>query len=246
MRLLFLGAAIAVLAGEAALADATVEPHTIVVAGQAELMIPPDFATIELGVISQAPLVGDALADNSARMTRVIDAMKALGIPDKDVRTSTFVIEPKFEKSESGDYDAQRFRTIVGYYISNKVSVRVRNLANVAKIIDESVKAGANASGNVGFEIDALTQHMDEVRQKAIEDARHKAQVLADAAHMKLGPALSIVDNQSDTSYDGQSRGYYGYNALETVVVTGSRLPTPIEPGLVTLMSKVTVVYATR
>jgi len=236
----------AVLAVSSARADAPVAPHTIAVAGQAQLLIPPDYAMIQLGVISQAPLVGDALADNSARMTQVIEAMKALGIPAKEIQTSTFIIQPKYEKTAPGDYDTQQFRTIVGYYISNKVTVKVRDLSNVAKIIDESVKAGANASGDVEFMVDALSTHMDEARRNAIADALHKAQVLTDASHMKLGRALSIVDNQAEATYDSETRGTYAYGLVETVIVTGARVATPIEPGLVTLSSKVTVIYATN
>ena len=246
MRRLFLPAVIGLMASGHVAADTQAEPHSVAVAGQAELLIPPDYALIDLGVISQAAAVGDALADNDARMTRGIDAIKSLGIPDKDIRTSTFIIQPKYEKMESREYDVQQFRTIVGYYISNKVRVKVSNLANVAKVIDDCVKAGANASGDVEFMVDSLTAHMDDARRKAVEDAHHKAQVLTDASHMTLGPALSIIDNQAETAYDGAVHGSYGYGAAETVVVTASRLPTPVEPGLVSLTSKVTVVYSAR
>jgi uncharacterized protein YggE len=229
-----------------ALADAVTPLHTIAVSGDAELLIPPDFAKVELGVITQAPSVGDALAENSARMSRVIDAMKALGISEKDIRTSAFVIQPKYEKMASGEYDAEQFRTITGYYISNKVSVTVKDLSNVAKIIDESVKAGANASGAIEFGVNSVTTRVDEARRKAVETAYHRAQVLTEAAHMKLGTALSITDNQAETSYDNGTRGYTNQYGYETVVVTGSRVPTPIEPGLISITAKVTVVYATR
>src|ERR1700733_13906226 len=84
--------------------------HAIAVAGEAELLLPPDYATIELGVVTQAPIVSDALADNSARMTRVIEAVKAQGIAEKDIRTSTFLIQPKYEKSPAGDYGYEEFR----------------------------------------------------------------------------------------------------------------------------------------
>lgn len=224
-----------------ALAEET-PPHTIAVAGEVELLLPPDYATIELGVVTQGPLVGDALAENSVRMTRVIDAVKSLGISEKDIRTSTFLIQPKYEKILAGEFDTEAFRTIVGYFISNKVSVTVKDLTNVAKIIDQSVKAGANASGTVSFNVNGLTAHLDEARRKAIENAHHKAEVLTEAAHIQLGPAISITDNQADMSYNGRA----DLGSVETVVVTGARAPTPIEPGLVSIHSTVTVVYATR
>jgi len=244
MRKFAIAALAALFSASSAQADNSVRQNTIAVAGEAEALVPPDYAMIQLGVISQAPLVSDALADNSARMTRVIDAMKALGIPAKDIQTATFVIQPKYEKLPDGDYDAQRFRTIVGYYISNSVTVKVRDLSNVAKIIDDSVKAGANASGDVSFMVDSLAARMDDVRRRAIADALHKAQVLSEAAHMKLGRALSVIDNQANTSYDNEMRG--SVLSEEVIVVGGGGVSTPIESGRVTLSAKVTVIYATN
>jgi len=244
-RNIILAICIALWTATPAFSDAVTPPHSIAVAGDAELLLPPDYAKIELGVVTQAPLVGDALAENSSRMARVIDAMRALGIRDKDIRTSTFLIQPRYEKTAPNDYDTQQFRTITGYYISNKVTVTVRDLSNVAKIIDESVKAGANASGNVSFEIDSLTARLDEARRKAIETAHHKALILTEASGVKLGQVISITDNQANMSYNNEARGYYG-ETTETVVVTASRMPTPIEPGLVSITSRVTVVYAVR
>ncbi len=224
-----------------AFADET-QPHTIAVMGEAELRLPPDFATIVVGVITQGPIVTDALADNSAKMSRVIDALRGLNIADSDIHTSNFTIQPKYEKRAQGDYDDEEMRAVVGYFISNKVTVTVTDMSKVAKIIDATVLAGANATGEVEFQVKNLTQHMDKAREAAVESAFHKAQILTAAAHLSLGPALSITDNQSNTDYNGRAGG----SNFETVVVTGSRMPTPILPGEITLTSEVTVVYATK
>jgi uncharacterized protein len=223
----------------AALADETPRT-TIAVAGEAELLLPPDYASIELGVVTQGATVAPALSENSERMTRVIAALKALGLQDKDIRTSTFLIQPKYEKQETRDYETDAFRSIVAYYVSNKITVTIRNLPAVARVIDEGVKAGANASGTVDFRVDKLTAHLDEARRAAIANARHKAEVLTEAAHVKLGRPLSITDNRADTQYNSRAEG----SLVETVVVTGSRIPTPIEPGLVRITTQVTVVFA--
>lgn len=223
-----------------AVADETPR-NTIAVAGEAELQLPPDYASIELGIVTQGPTVAPALNENSDRMTRVIAAIKALGLQDKDIRTSTFLIQPKYEKQETRDYETDAFRSIVGYYVSNKITVTIKNLADVARVIDEGVKAGANASGTVDFRVDKLTAHMDDARRAAIANARHKALVLTEAAHVKLGRPLSITDNRADTQYNSRAEG----GTVEQVVVTASRIPTPIEPGLVTITTQVTVVFST-
>jgi uncharacterized protein YggE len=161
--------------------------HSIAVTGKAELLLRPDYATAELGVVTQSASVSDALAENGARMKRVIDSIKSLGVSAKDIQTSTFTIQPKYEKTAQPDYGNEEFKAIVGYYVENKVTVDVRDISRVAKVIDESVKAGANASGRVTFQVDAPSSHLDDARKMAIENAYHNAQVLTDAAHLTLG-----------------------------------------------------------
>ena len=224
-----------------ALGDQT-QPHTIAVMGEAELRVTPDFATIDVGVITQGTIVADTLADNSSKMSRVIDALRSLNITDNDIHTSTFMIQPKFEKRPAGDYDDQEMRAVVGYYISNKVTVTVTDVSKISKIIDAAAQAGANVTGEVDFQVKNLTQHMDMAREAAVESAHHKAEILTLAAHLKLGSAVSITDNQSSTEYNARAGG----SQFETVVVTGSRMPTPILPGEITLTSEVTIVYQAR
>ena len=77
--------------------------HSIAVMGEAEIITPPDYATVEVGVTTQGTNVAQALAENSARMSKVIDALRALGIADKDIQTSDFNIVPKYQKRDGND-----------------------------------------------------------------------------------------------------------------------------------------------
>ena len=243
MRRIIAGAAFLLLPAMPACADQT-QPHTIAVQGEAEMRLAPDLATIEVGVITQGTVVADVLAENSAKMSRVIEALRSLGIPDADIHTSTFDIQPRYEKQIQGQYDEEALRPIVGYLVSNKATVTVTDMTKIAKIIDDTVRAGANASGRVGFRVKNLTQYMDKARVAAMDAAHHKAEVLTAAAHVGLGQALSITDNQANTYYNGRP-GPEG-DGLESVVVTGYRASTPILPGQITITSEVTVVYATK
>lgn len=186
--------------------------------------------------------MADALAENGARMTRVIEALRALGNDDKDIQTSEFAIQPKYETLPQGQYDYEAFRQITGYYVSNSVVVSVTDMAKIAKIIDATVQAGANDSGKVEFRVKNLTKHMDDARRAAVENAYHKALVLAEASHTRLGPALSVTDNQADFNYNNNAHGAL----VETVVVTGARMPTPILAGQISMVSDVTVLYSAR
>jgi uncharacterized protein len=235
-------AVFAILASALPCLAAETPPHAIAVMGEAEIVTPPDYATVDVGVITQGANVAPALAENSARMSRVIEALHALGIADKDIQTSNFNIIPKYQKRDSDDYDPYAMRPVTGYSVSNRATVTVTDLTKIAKVVDASVDAGANSSGSVQFRVRDLTGKMDKARQSAIENAHHKALTFTTAAGMKLGRAVSITDNRASTSYDGQA----GSNIqLETVVVGGGgRMSTPILTGEMTLICEVTVVYA--
>jgi hypothetical protein len=207
------------------------------------MLLAPDLATIDVGVITQGTVVADVLTENSTKMNRVIEALRSLGIPDADIHTSTFDIQPRYEKQAPGQYDEEALRPIVGYLVSNKATVTVTDMTKIANIIDDTVRAGANASGRVNFRVKNLTQYMDKARVAAVNAARHKAEVLTAAAHVGLGRALSITDNQANTFYNGRPGG----GLLETVTVTAERrISTSILPGQIEIGSAVTVVYATN
>lgn len=243
MKKLILGVTALFFLAIPALAEETPN-HSIAVAGEAELLLPADYATITVGVVTQAKTVGEALAENNERMTRVITALRNLGIHDADIRTSKFNIAPRYEPQVQGQYyDSDALRAIIGYYVSNQVDVIVRDMTKVSRIVDAAADAGANSAGSIRFDLKNYADNFDKARKAAVESARHKAEVLAAAAHLELGRALSVTDNEADRSYDGRPSG-----GAETVVVTGSRTPTPtpILPEQVRIVARVTVLYAVK
>lgn len=240
MRKLMLGFAILLLSPMPALAEET-PLHSIAVSGEAELLLPADYATISVGVVTQAKSVGEALADNNSRMTRVIETLRGMSIPDSDIRTAKFHIEPRYTPRAQGDYEHDSLRTIIGYAVSNQVDVIVRDMTKVSRIIDATTDAGANSTGSIRFDLKNYADNFDKARKAAVESAHHKAEVLAAAAHLELGRAVSVTDNEADRSYEGRRP-----SGAETVVVTGSRIPTPILPEQVRIVARVTVLYAVK
>ena len=234
MRICTIGAIFTLLSASATFANET-PPHTIAVMGEAEMRVQPDFATVTVGVVTQGESVSGTLAGNNAKMNRVLDALKSLDLPETDIRTTTFSVEPKYEKSDSNVYDPEALRPVIGYAVSNRVVVSVADTSKIAKIIDTSVEAGA--AGEVKFSVKNPTEEFDRARRAAVDAAFHKAQILSSAAHMTLGPPISITDNEANNYYNGETLD-------ETVVVTGSRTPTtPIEAGGIPIKVQVTVLY---
>ena len=76
---------------------------------------------------------------------------------------------------------------IVGYRASNRVSIRLHDVAKVASVIDTLVAAGANDIGNINFSVSQASKLLDDAREKAIADARRKAEIYAKAAGVTLG-----------------------------------------------------------
>jgi uncharacterized protein YggE len=234
------GALIIVLACAATSVIAAEMDHRLAVTGDAETMLAPDFATVELGALTQAKTVAEALAENNERMARVVTALHALGVADKDIQTNDFKVMPQYPTMPNG-YDEDRTKPIIGYYITNKVTVRLFEMSKIAKVIDTCFQAGANSGGSVAFGITNREKHLDALRQAAIANARHKAEIMAAAAGVKLGPAVTVGDT---TRY-----GYVAGTVTQTVspVTAISAVPdTPILPGRIPLNVSVSVVYELR
>ncbi len=163
---------------------AQLAPNTIVVSGTAEIRTSPDSASIDIGVVTANAATRAALRANNVEMSRVVAAIRALGIPDSAIQTSNFTVEAQHPQSKNGDTDES---VTVGYEVTNKLTVTVSDLSKVADIIDAAVKAGANSANSVSFNVKNHAKLDDQVLAAAVRDARHRAEVMATAEHVKVG-----------------------------------------------------------
>src|SRR3984893_13047423 len=165
-----------------------VPPAMISVTGEATVSVPPDLAEIDGGVTSEAKTAREASEANNAAMGKVLQALKGAGIEEKDIRTSRLSLQPQSAPNRSGP------SAIAGYRASNRVTVRVRDVTKVASVIDTLVGAGANEIGGINFEVSQASKLLDEARERAVADARRKAEIYAKAAGVTLGAPLSISE----------------------------------------------------
>ena len=170
----------------AAPALAQVPPPMVSVTGEATVSVPPDQALIDGGVTSDAKTAREASDANNAAMGKVLLALKGAGIDEKDFQTSRLSLQPQYAPNRSGP------SPVVGYRASNRVTVRLRDVTKVAGIIDVLVGAGANELGGINFMVSQASKQLDDIREKAIADARRKAEIYAKAAGVTLGAPLSI------------------------------------------------------
>ncbi|SNT72788.1 SIMPL domain-containing protein [Paracoccus seriniphilus] len=158
----------------------------LTVTGQGEARLVPDMASIQVGVTTQGESAAEAMSQNSAQQGAVIEALKAAGIVGKDIQTSGLNLSPMM------DYGDNRAPRVTGYQARNMVSVRVSDLAALGEVLDALVTAGANEINGISFGREDGREAEDEARRAAVQDARHKAGILAEAAGQKLGRVIRM------------------------------------------------------
>ena len=183
-----LAGAVAAITLLAAPAMAETAPPAISVTGEATVSVPPDLAQVDGGVSSDAKSAREASEANNAAMGKVLLALKAAGIDEKDVQTSRLSLQPQYARNRSGP------SAVAGYRASNRVTIRVRDVTKVASVIDTLAGAGANEIGGINFMVSQASKLLDEAREKALADARRKAEINAKAAGVTLGAPLSISE----------------------------------------------------
>jgi uncharacterized protein len=168
-----------------------VPPAAISVTGEASVSVPPDLAQVDGGVTSDGKTAREASDANNAAMGKVLLALKGAGIDEKDYQTSRLSLQPQYAPNRSGP------SPVVGYRASNRVTIRVRDMTKVANVIDVLVGAGANEVGGINFMASQASKLLDDAREKAVADARRKADIYAKAAGVTLGEPLSISEEGS-------------------------------------------------
>ena len=176
-----------------AAAQETPETPRIVVAGLGEAAIAPDMAWLNLSVMRQAETARAALDEANEAVAGVIAALKQAGIEDRDLQTSGLSIDPRYVYPQNNDGSQQP--RIVGYQVTNSLSVRVRDLARLGEIIDRAVTLGVNQGGGITFDNDDPKEAIVQARRRAVTEAREKAQTLAEAAGVGLGRVIEISES---------------------------------------------------
>lgn len=172
---------------------ATDTPKTdIGVSGTGKVSVTPDTGVASIGVDITAPTLAAATKESSEKMAAVIAAIKAQGVDAKDIQTSSYSVYPITNTPKEGETPA-----ITGYRVSNIVTVKIRAIENVGKVLDASLEAGANSVNSVYFIVNDPSKAQDEARTAAVKEAMAKAQTLATAAGVKVGKIISISDIQA-------------------------------------------------
>jgi uncharacterized protein YggE len=175
-------------AAQAAQAPESAPEGGITVVGQGEAYGQPDRATLQLGVETFAENVADAISQNEENVQAVMAALEELGIPSSDIQTSNYSVWAEQRYGENGP------EGIVGYRVSNMVTVVINDINSVGDVIGAVTEAGANAIHGISFSVADPAGLEAEAREAAIANAQEKAASLADLSGVELGEVIAVSE----------------------------------------------------
>ena len=200
----------------------------IIVSGEGRVSAEPDMAVLTLGVTREAKTAKDAMDQTSAAVSEVLTTLTDAGIEARDMQTSSLSLSPRWDHS-----DRDKPPSVVGYVASNTLSIRVRDLGGLGAVLDGVIGSGANQMNGLSFTLSDPRPIEDQARINAVQDAKAKAMLLAEAAGVSLGPVLTISEGSGGGPAPIQMR-------REAMMASD----VPIAAGEVDVRINVTLVYA--
>lgn len=212
-------------------ADPTTPPeHTISVSGTGKVVVTPDIADLRLGVSVTKPTVKAARAQAAASMTKVIAALKALGIADADIKTTNLSLQPVYSYPQNGGAPK-----LTGYTLTNTVAVTIRDLDKIGDAIDDGLAAGATTMDGVSFRVEDPAAAEEQARKEAMAQAKSKAEALASSAGVRITGVQTITETSTPIVYPVPYYGAEGGAARD--------VSTPVQTGTNEISVSVAVVY---
>jgi len=216
--------------GTTAAANGGSEIRTVSVNGTGTIIVKPDMAIVNIGVITDGEDADKASSENAGKVEQIKAALLELGVAEKDIRTTNFSVYPMQQYDETGQV------TSVQYRVDNSMEVKVRELDNLGMILDGAIGAGANSIYGVQFDLADRESANGQAIEAAMQNALVRAEVLASAAGAELGEIQSV----STYLYGGGVPMYAAGGMAEEA----ARADVPIAPGEMQVQVDVTVIYA--
>jgi hypothetical protein len=209
------------------------------VVGSGTVYAKADIANIEVGLrTGTKKTAAEATKDSTAKMNDIITAIKGLGVEDKDIKTSGYSLSPVY------NWTNDKGQELIGYEVSQNVSLKVRDLEKIGDVIAKTTEKGANQIGNINFTIDDEYELKNQARELAIEKAKEKAMMIAEQSRMKLGEIKSVYESSEPVTPI-----YYSNAKLSMDSAGGAQasLVSPeIQSGQNEIKVEVTLVYEVK
>ena len=214
---------------------AAAEPNTIAVSGMAEQEVAPDMAYIDVGINVRADDAETARTQEAQIASQIRRALLGLAITDNDLQNTSYYLYQEYTVDRNG------VRTADKYVLDSSIKVTVKDLDKLSQVIDNVVEAGATNISNITYALSTQNIIQRQLLATAVENARDKAAVVANAGSRTLGNMLSADIN----SFDGGTIVAYGANKLRsTTNLAEDGVATKLSPGKIKLNARVQVVFS--
>ena len=190
--------------------------RTIVVSGFGKVTGNNDIAVTTIGYSNTSKDVAQAQADNKKVMDQVANELKVLGVEDKDLQTN-YTIFPDY------NYSPQKGQELLGYKVTNELTVKVRDLSKIPQILGLAGKYGVTEIGGLNFTIDDPENLKFDARSKALSDAKNKAAYLSTKLGVKLGSVIAYNEYESGGDIYPMKTMAYGAGGGPESVSSGSK-----------------------
>lgn len=214
---------------------AAAEPNTIAVSGMAEQEVAPDMAYIDVGINVRADDAETARTQEAQIASQIRRALLGLAITDNDLQNTSYYLYQEYKVDRNG------VRTADKYVLDSSIKVTVKDLDKLSQVIDNVVEAGATNISNITYALSTQNIIQRQLLATAVENARDKAAVVANAGSRTLGNMLSADIN----SFDGGTIVAYGANKLRsTTNLAEDGVAMKLSPGKIKLNARVQVVFS--
>ena len=174
--------------------------------GQGSISVAPDLATLDLGVETGAANASEANSQASAAMDAIVEALEARGVKDEDIQTSRFRVYPRYNYVEEEVDGVRTSREVLtGCRVRNNATVKLRDLDTLEEAIEEVVTAGGDdvRINGINFTLEDPKPMMAELRERAVADARAKAEHLAELSDVTVGCLIYISEGATGPPVGG-------------------------------------------
>jgi uncharacterized protein YggE len=200
--------------------------------GTAVVSLAPDYAKVTAGYSAENIDIRIARDETARRMDNIVKALQTLGIDEKDIITSSFSVDSVYDYSKN-------YANIVGYRVNSNITITVRDIDQVAAVINEVFEAGSNQSYGLEFRSTKEGEAYKIALTDAITIAREKARLMADAAGIQLGKLASIVEQNNTYA----PVPMYANSRADAEMAGGKGLGDSIMSGMIEVSANVTLEY---
>jgi uncharacterized protein YggE len=219
-------------------AEAKPETPTLTVSGTGTLSLAPDTAFVTLGMETAGKALAETQQQNASAMQKVMERLLQSGIEKERIQTSSFTVTPQYRPQPSRRSSGEVVPPepeIIGYTVSNMLTVEVWDLEKVGKVIDIALTAGANRFHGLHWALRDERQPRLRALKMAAAQAREKAQALGEALDVKLVRILTAHES------GGQVISPRSFMAREMAMA--GQASVPIASGELKVEASVTLIY---